>query len=31
VLVAGLLWFWGAKFLPADTAVVEAATLREPT
>ena len=25
MLVAGLLWFWGAKFLPADTAAVEAA------
>jgi len=23
MLVAGVLWLWGAKFLPADTAAVE--------
>jgi MFS family permease len=27
ILVAGLLWFWGAKFLPEDTARVEAASV----
>ncbi len=26
MLIAGALWFWGAKFLPADTAAVEGTT-----
>ena len=26
MIVAGLLWFWGAKFLPGDTAAVESGT-----
>jgi hypothetical protein len=25
MLVAGVLWLWGAKFLPSDTAKIEAA------
>jgi hypothetical protein len=25
MLVAGVLWLWAAKFLPADTATIEAA------
>ena len=25
MLVAGIFWFWGTKFLPADTATVERA------
>jgi MFS family permease len=29
MLLAGLLWFWGAKFLPADTAAVEIAAQKE--
>jgi MFS transporter, Spinster family, sphingosine-1-phosphate transporter len=29
MLVAGILWLTGMKYLPADTAVVEAATTRE--
>jgi hypothetical protein len=28
MFVAGLLWLLGAKFLPSDTAAVEAATLQ---
>ena len=28
MIIAGLLWFWGAKFLPRDTAVVEAASAK---
>ncbi|MEP6603598.1 MAG: MFS transporter [Spartobacteria bacterium] len=27
--VAGVLWLWGARFLPADTAAVEATMLKE--
>jgi MFS family permease len=30
MLIGGIIWLWGAKFLAADTAVVEAATLGEP-
>jgi MFS transporter, Spinster family, sphingosine-1-phosphate transporter len=26
ILVGGILWLWGAKFLPSDTAAIEAAT-----
>jgi MFS family permease len=29
MLIAGILWFWGAKYLPSDTAAVEAATAKE--
>ncbi|HAK05940.1 MAG TPA: MFS transporter [Spartobacteria bacterium] len=29
MLIAGILWFWGAKFLAADTAVVEGTALPE--
>jgi len=25
MLAAGVLWLWGAKFLPSDTAMIEAA------
>jgi hypothetical protein len=24
MIVAGALWFWGAKYLPADTDAIEA-------
>jgi len=29
MLIAGVFWFWGAKFLPADTAAVEGAAPQE--
>jgi len=29
MLIAGALWFWGTKFLPADTATVERTTPQE--
>ncbi|HAF02398.1 MAG TPA: MFS transporter [Spartobacteria bacterium] len=29
MLIAGILWFWGAKFLAADTAAVEGTALQE--
>ena len=29
MLVAGMLWFWGARFLPRDTAAVESRTARQ--
>jgi hypothetical protein len=29
MLVAGVLWLWGAKFLPADTAAAERTTPQE--
>ena len=28
MVMAGCVWFWGAKYLPADTAAVEAASAR---
>ncbi len=30
MIVAGVLWFWGAKYLPADTDAIEGANNRRP-
>jgi hypothetical protein len=29
MLIAGMFWFWGTKFLPADTAAVEGTAPQE--
>jgi len=30
MIVAGALWFWGAKYLPADTNAIEALVTEAP-